>query len=96
LLARLLLLEVRQLTGALVLRVKYMWPIGLSAELEISPWTEMSGEIFGEEVRGFCQSASLTVKVLRSGMRFECELLQSFKFTVVSPQFGTPPPGGRV
>src|SRR5882724_6889606 len=71
-----------------------MWPDWASRQLEISPWTEMSVKFLARRSR-ILPVSSLTVKVLRSGMRLKvsCSVILSSQWSVLSC---TPTAGGRV
>jgi len=62
-----------------------MWPDWASRQLEISPWTLMSVKFLASRSR-ILPVSSLTVKVLRSGMRLKvsCRVMRH-------PLGGTPP-----
>src|ERR1700704_6074529 len=55
-----------------------MWPDWASRQLEISPWTEMSVKFLASRSR-ILPVSSLTVKILRSGMRLKvsCSVMRS-------------------
>src|SRR6267154_6228818 len=70
-----------------------MWPDWASRQLEISPWTEMSVKFLARRSRIFPVN-SLTVKVLRLGMRLKlsCWVILTNPCSVIRglwPQWGT-------
>src|SRR5882757_2618312 len=71
-----------------------MWPDWASRQLAFSPWTEMSVKFLARRSR-ILPVSSLTVKVLRSGMRLKvsCSVILSSQWSVLSC---TPTAGGRV